>query len=118
MLMAAGWGWIGGTFPWSGNGLVGQVLITVVHLVPVVLVLGALWALVTDQRTNYARVVLTVLACVVKILTAVAAVWAATHPGGFGPHSLLDWVPIGLVNAGGGLWLLGLIRGRASQLGQ
>ncbi len=27
------------------------------------------------------------------------------HPQGFGPRGFLDWVPIGMANAGGGLWL-------------
>ena len=60
------------------------------------------------------RVILTVLAALVKIVTIALAVWAVTHPhSAIGPHTALDWVPLGMLNSGTGLWLLALIRHRA-----
>jgi hypothetical protein len=60
------------------------------------------------------RVILTVLAALVKAVTIALVVWAVTHPhSAIGPHSALDWVPLGMLNAGTGLWLLALIRHRA-----
>jgi hypothetical protein len=43
------------------------------------------------------------------IVMAFAIVMTVTHPDGFGPHGFLDWVPIGMANAGGGLWLRSLL---------
>lgn len=105
VLMAAGLGWIGGTFGWTGPGAAGQVAVTAVHLVLVGVVLAAVAALGTARHGGTGRVTLTVLACGVKVATVLAVLWAVTHPTGFGPHDALQWVPIGLANAGGGLWL-------------
>lgn len=55
------------------------------------------------------------LAVTIKTVTIVALIWALTHPTGFGPRTALDWVPIGMVNAGGGLWLLQVIRTRGGR---
>jgi len=58
--------------------------------------------------------ILTALAALTKIATVVLIVWAITHPHSpAGPHTALDWVPLGLLNAGTGLWLLAVIRHRA-----
>jgi len=60
------------------------------------------------------RVVLTVLAALVKTVTITLIVWAVTHPhSAIGPHTALDWVPLGLLNASTGLWLLAVIKHRA-----
>jgi hypothetical protein len=41
-------------------------------------------------------------------------VWAVTHPHSpIGPHGAVDWVPLGMLNAATGLWLLSVIRHRA-----
>ena len=54
------------------------------------------------------------LAALTKITTVVMILWAITHPHSpLGPHIALDWVPLGLLNAGTGLWLLAVIRHRA-----
>jgi hypothetical protein len=59
-------------------------------------------------------VILTVLAALVKTVTAVLIIWALSHPqSAIGPHTALDWVPLGSMNAGTGLWLLAVIRHRA-----
>jgi 4-amino-4-deoxy-L-arabinose transferase-like glycosyltransferase len=58
--------------------------------------------------------ILTVLAALTKVATVVLIVWAISRPHSpVGPHTALDWVPLGLLNAGTGLWLLAVIRHRA-----
>jgi 4-amino-4-deoxy-L-arabinose transferase-like glycosyltransferase len=58
--------------------------------------------------------ILTLLAALTKVATVVMIAWAITHPHSpAGPHTALDWVPLGLLNAGTGLWLLAVIRHRA-----
>jgi hypothetical protein len=55
-----------------------------------------------------------VLAGLTKAATFVMIAWAITRPHSpVGPHIALDWVPLGLLNAGTGLWLLAVIRHRA-----
>jgi hypothetical protein len=58
--------------------------------------------------------ILTVLAALTKTATVVLIVWAITRPySPVGPHTALHWVPLGLLNAASGLWLLAVIRHRA-----
>jgi hypothetical protein len=58
--------------------------------------------------------ILTVLAALTKAATAAMVVWALTNPhSAIGPHSPADWVPLGMLNAATGLWLLAVIRRRA-----
>jgi len=58
--------------------------------------------------------ILTLLAALTKTATVVMIVWVITSPHSpVGPRSALDWVPLGLLNAGTGLWLLAVIRHRA-----
>jgi len=58
--------------------------------------------------------ILTVLAALTKAATVAMVIWAIARPHSpLGPHSALDWVPLGLLNAGTGLWLLAVIRHRA-----
>jgi hypothetical protein len=58
--------------------------------------------------------ILTVLAALTKTATVVMIVWAVTHPHSpIGPHGAVDWVPLGMLNAATGLWLLAVIRHRA-----
>jgi hypothetical protein len=59
-------------------------------------------------------VTLNVLAALTKTATAVLIVWALTHPHSpIGPHTMLDWIPLGTLNSATGLWLLAVIRHRA-----
>jgi hypothetical protein len=58
--------------------------------------------------------ILTVLAALTKTATVVMIVWALTHPHSpIGPHGVVDWLPLGMLNAATGLWLLAVIRHRA-----
>ncbi len=113
--MAAGFGWIGGTFPFPGSFLPAGLGITVAHLVPITVIV-ALIPHVAGPRcpSPKARVGLTVLAVAVKAVTVGMIAWAVTHPSpaALGPHTVLEWVPIGMLNAGTGLWLLHVIRTR------
>ncbi len=109
LTMAAGLGWIGGQYPWPGTSRTDQLLVTGAHLIPLVVVAVAALALLGGRR-NPARVALTIVAGCIKATTVVAIVLAVSSPDGFGPHTLLDWIPVGLANAGGGLWLLSEIR--------
>lgn len=59
-------------------------------------------------------VILTVLAALTKTATVIMIVWVITRPySPLGPRSALDCVPLGLLNAATGLWLLAVIRHRA-----
>jgi hypothetical protein len=70
----------------------------------------AVGALAPEKGT----LILTVLAALTKTATAVMIVWAVTHPRSpIGPHGVVDWVPLGTLNAATGLWLLAVIRHRA-----
>ena len=74
--------------------------------------LGAFAAAALAPRTG--TVILTVLAALVKTATIVLVIWAITHSHSpLGPHSILDWIPLGLLNSSTGLWLLAVIRHRA-----
>jgi len=58
--------------------------------------------------------ILTLLAGLTKSATVVMIVWVFTQPNSpVGPHTALDWVPLGMLNTGTGLWLLAVIRHRA-----
>ena len=60
------------------------------------------------------RLILTALAALTKTATVAMIVWAVAHPHSpLGPHTVLDWVPLGLLNASTGLWMLAVIRHRA-----
>lgn len=85
--------------------------------VPVLCPLAAVWLTAFAVGALAPRsgvVVLIVLAALVKVATAALVVWAVTQPHSpVGPHGVLDWFPLGLLNAGTGLWLLAVIRHRA-----
>jgi hypothetical protein len=58
--------------------------------------------------------ILTLLAVLTKTATVFLIVWAISHPHSpVGPHAPLDWIPLGMLNAATGLWLLAVIRRRS-----
>lgn len=115
LLLLAALAWVGGTFSASPAGLLPQLLVVVAHVVPVVVVGGALVASIRrPDSTVWPRVLLGVCCCI-KALTVFAIVWGLTHPTGFGPRGVLDWIPIGAANAGSGLVLLQFIRSRGNR---
>ncbi|GLZ52082.1 hypothetical protein [Actinomycetospora sp. NBRC 106378] len=115
VVMAVGLGWIGGHF--AGPGLLpDQLLVAAVHLLPVALVLLAVADLGVIGRTRRGAVLLTGVAVAIKVATVLAVIITIADPTGFGPHSVADWIPIGLANAGGGLWLREVLIGRRQAL--
>lgn len=107
--------WIGGHFSGYAIGVAAQLLDLLAHLAPIAIVAVALLACVRGAESPLWRSALLGVAISVKAFTVFAIVWAVTHPSGFGPHGLLDWVPIGTANAGAGLILLAFIRSRSSR---
>jgi hypothetical protein len=96
-----------GVFATSLRALPAVVLFAVAAVWLAAFAVGAL-----APRTG--TLILTVLAALTKTATAVMIVWAVTHPNSpIGPHGAVDWVPLGMLNAATGLWLLAVIRHRA-----
>jgi hypothetical protein len=83
----------------------------------VLLPLAAIWLAsfaIGALAPRKGTLILTVLAALTKPATGVMIGWAITQPHSLiGPHSAVDWVPLGMLNAATGLWLLALIRHRA-----
>lgn len=115
VLLLVALAWIGGHFSGYPRGVGLQLLLVSVHAMPVVIVALALRACLVGVTGQAGHSVLLVVALCVKAFTVFAIVWAVTHPGGFGPHGLLDWLPIGTANAGAGLILLAFIRSRRAR---
>lgn len=82
----------------------------------VVVPVTALWLLafaVSATWISHGALLLTLMASAVKAVTlALVIVVFATHSQ-IGPHHGLDWIPLGMLNAATGLWLLKVIRGQA-----
>lgn len=77
---------------------------------------GVVWvaAFIAAGFPRRGDVVLTVVAALTKVATIALVVWSLSHAlSPVGPHGVLDWVPLGGLNAATGVWLLRVIRGRA-----
>ncbi len=114
MQLAAGLGWIGGTYAQSSWSLWLQISLQLVHYLPVALLFLCAVRFLTDQSTydNWGRSGLILLAIFVKVATVAWIIIGFTHFLGLtGPHGFNDWFPIGVTNAGSGL-LLGLLIAR------
>jgi hypothetical protein len=117
MQMAAGLGWIGGTYAQSAWPLWSQVLLQLIHYIPVALLFLFGMRFLTDQseNNNWGRSGLIVLTVLVKVTMVAWIIVNLTHFMGLtGPHGFNDWFPIGVTNAGSGL-LLGLLITRRDQ---
>ncbi|MEP7161006.1 MAG: hypothetical protein ABI746_07865 [Dermatophilaceae bacterium] len=76
--------------------------------------LGWVAAFIVGALLPRGDVVLTAVAALTKLATIALVVWSLSHPlSPIGPHGVLDWVPLGALNAATGVWLLRLIRGQA-----
>lgn len=115
VLLLVALAWIGGHFSGYAHGVDLQLLVAAVHVVPVAVVALALWACLAGVTEPVWQSVLLGVATCVKAFTVFAIVWSVTHPTGFGPHGVLDWLPIGAANAGSGLLLLTFIRSRRTR---
>jgi hypothetical protein len=96
------------------------VLATSLHALPpaVLLPLAAAWlAAFTAGALAPGRagpLILTTMAALTKAATAVLIIWVITSPHSpIGPRTALDWIPLGMLNASTGLWLLAVIQHRA-----
>lgn len=122
ILMAAGWGWISGNFvdpflPFFFGGL-----IDLVHFVPaaVLLLLSMRYFRASGievresagsggARTGIDVVaVFSILACAVFVLLGMIN----PDPNSLGVHTIEDWLPVIVLNAGTFLWLSTLVRAR------
>lgn len=124
ILMAAGWGWISGNFvdpflPFFFGGL-----IDLVHFVPAAILLllsmryfHASGIEVRESagpggagaRTGISVVaVFSILACAVFVLLGMIN----PDPNAVGVHTIEDWLPVIVLNAGTFLWLSTLVRAR------
>lgn len=107
--------WVGGHFSGDANGIALQLVVVLAHVIPVGVVALALLAGSGDAGSPAGQRALLGVAVCVKAFTVFAVVWAITHPTGFGPHAVLDWLPIGAANAGSGLVLLEFLRTRRAR---
>jgi hypothetical protein len=116
--MTAGLGWIGGTYAEPAQSLWLQILLQVLHALPVGLLFlfGVRFLTSAQTEGDWGRSGLIGLAILVKLLTITWIIIGFTHIMGLsGPHTFDDWFPIGMTNAGSGL-LLGLLITRRDRL--
>jgi hypothetical protein len=76
----------------------------------------AVWAalVVYFARSRSGKVGLTALSILIKSGTIALIVLVVVDPSSpVGPTNGLDWIPLGALNAGSGLWFLSLIQRRA-----
>jgi hypothetical protein len=115
--MAAGLGWIGGTYAEPAQSLWLQIGLQAVHYIPVLFLFlfGVRFLTNQDVYKDWGRSGLILLSIFVKVATIAWIIVSFTHILGLaGPHSFDDWFPIGVTNAGSGL-LLGLLLTRQDQ---
>ena len=108
VIMAAGYGWVGGNFSTATDSLAVKVAITLGHLaLPVALAVLA-GALIANSRAPGARRAVTGIAWLSVLFVAVSTGYALANPNpnAFGPHSLADYTAIVILLAGALLWLL------------
>ena len=111
MQLAAGLGWVGGTYAQPAWPLWSQVVFQLIHSMPVILLFVFGTRFLTDQSESHpwGRWGLMLLAVFVKAATVVWIIVGYAHFLGLtGPQGFNDWFPIGVTNVGSGL-LLGLL---------
>jgi|GEM_PF-715317 len=116
-LMAAGWGWIAGNFVQPVNTPWG-VIPDIIHVLPLIALLAASisfnGAAMRGIRSRGARNWITGLAfygivgCSVMIFLGMVN----PDPNSVGVHSVEDWMPVIVLNAGTLLWLADLVFAR------
>lgn len=108
VVMAAGFGWVGGNFSTSSDTLPVKVAIALGHLVfPLSLALLA-GLLIASPDSASARRGVTVVAWLSVLFAVVSVGYALANPNpnAFGPHNFADYTAIVILLAGAVLWLL------------
>jgi hypothetical protein len=115
VIMATGFGWVGGNFSTAADSLPVELAVTVGHLIfPAALaVLAGLLA--ADPRSLAARRAVTAVAWLGVLFAAVSTGYALANPNpdAFGPHNLPDYTAIVILLAGAVIWLLYPVISRA-----
>ena len=108
VIMATGYGWVGGNFSTATDTLPVKLAVTVGHLIfPAALaVLAGL--LTANPRSPAARRAVTAVAWLSVLFAAVSTGYALANPNpdAFGPHNLADYTAIVILLAGAVVWLL------------
>ena len=108
VIMATGYGWVGGNFSTATDTLPVKLAVTVGHLIfPAALaVLAGL--LTANPRSPAARRAVTAVAWLSVLFAAVSTGYALANPNpnAFGPHNLADYTAIVILLAGAVIWLL------------
>ena len=108
VIMAAGFGWVGGNFATATDTLPVKVAVTLGHLIfPLALALLA-GQLIASPASAAARRGVTVVAWLSVLFVVVSTGYALAHPNpnAFGPHTFADYTAIVILLAGAALWLL------------
>ena len=108
VIMAAGFGWVGGNFSTSTDTVPVKVAITLGHLIfPLVLALLA-GLVIAAPASAAARRGVTVVAWLSVLFVVVSTGYALANPdpNAFGPHNFADYAAIAILLAGATLWLL------------
>lgn len=110
LLTAAGWGWIAGNFTQPTSTSWG-IAADIIHMIPLALVLSFglryIGAGLRGIVSGGARIGLSVVAVYGLLGCAVMVVLGATNPdpNSVGVHTVADWMPVVVLNAGTLLWL-------------
>ena len=108
VIMATGYGWVGGNFATATDTLLVKLAVTAGHLVfPAALaVLAGL--LTANPGSPAARRAVTAVAWLGVLFAAVSTGYALANPNpdAFGPHNFADYTAIVILLAGALLWLL------------
>ena len=108
VIMAAGFGWVGGNFATSSDTLPVKVAITLGHLIfPLALALLAGLLMASPAAAAAGRAV-TVVAWLSVLFVVVSTGYALAdpNPNAFGPHNFADYTAIVILLAGAVLWLV------------
>lgn len=115
LILASGWGWIGGNFSQPDFAIGTQILITALHALPclIAVVLGALY--LVAPAASWGRTGVTAFALLSAVALAVIIPLGVTNPdpNSFGPHNFADYVPVGLLLVGIGAWFVSQLRRRS-----
>jgi len=108
VIMATGYGWVGGNFSTATDTLPVKLAVALGHLIfPAALaVLAGLLA--ANPRSARARRAVTAVAWLSVLFAAVSTAYALANPNpdAFGPHNFADYAAIVILLAGAVLWLL------------